>query len=818
MDAAAVDKSHLEREMKMKECVRSLKVLYGDKVRGRLITLCQPSQAQYQRAMETVLGKNIDAIVVEDEATAFSCLQYLKDQRIGVATFLPLKTLRVTPVNEMLRRQLRGNFRLATDIILSEESDRRAVEYACAGALVCKDLSEARHFAFTDPNTREFRQKIVTLDGSVLHRNGNMTGGVRGGPGSGLGGRAEEMNLARLQEESKQWFNELSRLATSHRQADSITRLRHKVEATQGKLKHLTMDLENLRKEAERQKTKAAGLDDTINKKTAALDKAKVDAASKAGDVAEAEAKLQEAVDERFKDFTRKAKVKSVRDFEIHKVSAVAAQMERRVALSAQVSRLTSQIQYESGRDMQAPLSALREKVDKVKKEIASVENSLTKLQTDIAKEEEFKKEAEAKVADRESALTRAQTAFKELREEVQRAEREVVRVEKNIAAAQLQVNKVSSAKMELIRKCRLEHVDLPLASSSSSSASKRLSGKRGRGDSASAQKRRRGHPEGKRGGGMEDVEEEEEEDEEEEEEEESKRGLASRLGVSRGRLMGAGSDDSKHGSEASQLSQSQSPEDDEDVVLDYSTLPLDKQQCPVADIPKVRGAYADRQAELTAAADRMSPHSNVDEREQDVATRLRTNREAFEAKQRAQKLATEEFEAIKTARRARFMKAYESILKSIDGIYKMLTASGADQPGGRAYLSLENNEEPYLYGVNYTVTPPQKHYREMGSLSGGEKTMAALALLFAIHQYRAAPFFVLDEVDAALDSANVAKVATYIRARANEGLQCIVISLKDSLYSRADGLVGVFRDRENKTSGVLTFSLEDYADYAIGV
>jgi structural maintenance of chromosome 1 len=54
---------------------------------------------------------------------------------------------------------------------------------------------------------------------------------------------------------------------------------------------------------------------------------------------------------------------------------------------------------------------------------------------------------------------------------------------------------------------------------------------------------------------------------------------------------------------------------------------------------------------------------------------------------------------------------------------------------GGVAYLSLEDNDEPYLHGIKYHAMPPMKRFRDMDQLSGGEKTMAALALLFAIHR-----------------------------------------------------------------------------------
>ena len=111
-----------------------------------------------------------------------------------------------------------------------------------------------------------------------------------------------------------------------------------------------------------------------------------------------------------------------------------------------------------------------------------------------------------------------------------------------------------------------------------------------------------------------------------------------------------------------------------------------------------------------------------------------------------------------------------------------------------------ENPEEPYLEGINYNCVAPGKRFQPMLNLSGGEKTIAALALLFAIHSYQPAPFFVLDEIDAALDNTNIGKVASYIESRASnseDSMNVIVISLKDEFYSHADGLIGVCPDRD---------------------
>jgi structural maintenance of chromosome 1 len=126
---------------------------------------------------------------------------------------------------------------------------------------------------------------------------------------------------------------------------------------------------------------------------------------------------------------------------------------------------------------------------------------------------------------------------------------------------------------------------------------------------------------------------------------------------------------------------------------------------------------------------------------------------------------------------------------------------------------------------------PPMKRFRDMDQLSGGEKTVAALALLFAIHRYASparlvpianskqtphsfqpSPFFVLDEVDAALDNTNVAKVAHYIREHCSDTFQFVVISLKGSLYERSHSLVGIYRDQDVNSSSTLTLNVRMFA------
>ena len=189
-----------------------------------------------------------------------------------------------------------------------------------------------------------------------------------------------------------------------------------------------------------------------------------------------------------------------------------------------------------------------------------------------------------------------------------------------------------------------------------------------------------------------------------------------------------------------------------------------------------------------------------------------------LEAAKAAARDAAAAFAAKRAERYAAFMAAFNHIAAAVDPIYKALTRAPEHPVGGSAYLSTENAEEPFLHGVKFHAMPPTKRFRDMEALSGGEKTVAALALLFAVHSFRPSPFFVLDEVDAALDKVNVGRVASFVALAAAGGapgvrpFQSLVISLKDGFYDKADALVGVYRDAQAGGSRTLTLDLAAYA------
>ncbi|XP_028550354.1 structural maintenance of chromosomes protein 1 [Dendrobium catenatum] len=260
--------------------------------------------------------------------------------------------------------------------------------------------------------------------------------------------------------------------------------------------------------------------------------------------------------------------------------------------------------------------------------------------------------------------------------------------------------------------------------------------------------------------------------------------------------------------------------------VFDYSQLNRSYlQDMRLAEREKLEMDFKQRMEAFVAEIERTAPNLKALDQYEALQIKEKEVTEKFEAVRKEEKEASDKYNAVRQRRYELFMEAFEHISTNIDRIYKQLTKSHTHPLGGTAYLNLENEDEPFLHGIKYTAMPPTKRFRDMDQLSGGEKTVAALALLFAIHSYKPSPFFILDEVDAALDNLNVAKVAGFIRSKscsgarieqdgeAGCGFQSIVISLKDTFYDKAEALIGVYRDSEKSCSQTLTFDLTKYRE-----
>jgi chromosome segregation protein len=139
----------------------------------------------------------------------------------------------------------------------------------------------------------------------------------------------------------------------------------------------------------------------------------------------------------------------------------------------------------------------------------------------------------------------------------------------------------------------------------------------------------------------------------------------------------------------------------------------------------------------------------------------------------------------IETKKKDHFMKTFEQANNNFKSIFSNLFKKG------NAFLHLDNEKSPFEDGLSIKVKLTGNRYMDIKSLSGGEKTLTALSFIFAIQEYQPATFYILDEIDAALDKHNSEKLAKLIREYSSKA-QYVVISHNDSLISEADTLFGV--------------------------
>ena len=144
----------------------------------------------------------------------------------------------------------------------------------------------------------------------------------------------------------------------------------------------------------------------------------------------------------------------------------------------------------------------------------------------------------------------------------------------------------------------------------------------------------------------------------------------------------------------------------------------------------------------------------------------------------------------LKEERLALFREGFGTINSKLKEVYQHLTR------GGDAELEIVDAFDPFSDGVNFSVRPPKKSWKEVNKLSGGEKTLSSLSLIFALHYYKPTPLYFMDEIDAALDFKNVSIVGDYVKKRTKDA-QFIIISLRNNMFDLADKLVGVYKTHD---------------------
>jgi len=193
---------------------------------------------------------------------------------------------------------------------------------------------------------------------------------------------------------------------------------------------------------------------------------------------------------------------------------------------------------------------------------------------------------------------------------------------------------------------------------------------------------------------------------------------------------------------------------------------------------------------------------------------------EDYEAQQARAIELKDEFKRLEGQREELINLVNQLTDKKKEGLAKVFTAISENfkrvyaelSEGGEADLLLEDSEKPFEAGLILKVKPAHKKALRLEALSGGEKSLASMALIFAIQEYDPSPFYLLDEIDQNLDAVNAEKVARMIR-RNSATAQFVQISLRKVSLKEADHLIGVTMTPESVSEVIMRVNLADIED-----
>lgn len=742
---AKSERKESEREKLLSELVEKMKRLFPG-VHGRVIDLCKPTQKKYNVALTVALGKNMEAVIVDTKATALECIKYMREQRGGVATFLPLDSIHAPPLKESLRNI--ENATLVINLIQFPETVRRALQYCLANTLLCEDLENAKEIAFH----RQQRLKVVTLEGTLIQKSGIMSGGFSSL--SSASRKWDEKEVERLKKRREELLRSLEQIGDSFRRESEKEHLSSQLSSLKNRLSYSTSDNKITEKKLEEigeQRGEVEEQEKQLKKNREKLSKEKKGVDSEIEEKKESISKVEE---ELFASFTLQIGVKNIREYE-ERNEKRREMSEQLVKFADQLSSLKSRVEFNSSRNLSSRIEKMEafikeqeealEKVKKEEKKYKGKENELLKKLEEVKRDCEKKKEELSKVeAEREERKKRVQERVKERGA-----------VQEKVSMCKSELEKLRGKRGDLFKQCQVEQLELFTISSSN----------------------------------------------------EQPTPLSHALS-----LLPSGEKDPMQLSteEQSKLWKAQ-----DQIQLDFTPLSkeLRRVKWESEEYHSQIQTFTSKLSELATELAKLAPNLKAVERLSTVVDRLKEANESLETAKNATGKADTLFNKLKKKRYEAFMSAFQHVSSVIGDVYKQLTSSKGNPQGGQAYLSLLNAEEPFLHPVRFSAMPPSKRFRDMEQLSGGEKSVAVLSLLFSMQLYNKAPFFVLDEVDSALDSGNVALLANYLRKRSSSNdCQFVVISLKDDVYSLANSLVGVYKDQPNDTSRVLSLHLDAHA------
>lgn len=698
-----LDQSRLETLKNMKERYdgygNSIKRVmdYKDKnpgIHGVVADIIKVNK-EYETAVETALGGSIQHIVTDSSDTAKTMIEYLKKNRYGRATFLPLTS--ITNKNPFYNEKALlepGVIGLASSLVKTAPEYKTLTEYLLGRIVVVDHINNAIALA----KKYKYSMRIVTVEGESLNPGGSMTGGAFRNTSNLLGRRREieelrenglkntklvESLTIKITELDKQRVSLKEQGNTLHEQRQALflkkntnelnqNQINEKIQQLTQSLNRLTIENRDLEKQIEE-----------IRK-----NKEELNEGSKQQDDARQECQTQ--IDRYEEQLLVAAEEKKVLEDQVARINL-------------QYSSLVKEIEF----------SVINiDRVEVEKEQLTWEQQKLVSNKGNVAEE------------------------IKAILEKVEEMQATIAAVEKRLSLQQVSLSEQEQKKIEI----NLTHKDF---FQKREQISKQIT----------------------------DLDKE-----------------SFRLNSQQTKVQ----EDFQH------LSQYMW----EEYEITYHSVKEQRDEL-LTDLAGMKKALNELKANIrklgVVNVNAIEDYKNVSERYEFLSTQ---RDDILKAEENLKQIILE----MDIAMREQFTKRFAEIQEMFDQVFKELFG------GGKARLELEDEEDILETGIKIISQPPGKKLQNMMQLSGGEKALTAIALLFAIQRLKPSPFCLLDEIEAALDDANVKRFANYLH-KLTKDTQFIVITHRRGTMVAADVLYGITMQEKGVSTLVSVDLIENELD-----
>ncbi len=690
--------SDLERNMEgfsgsVKQIMRTVQKgeLHG--IFGTVAQLIQVNN-RYGIAIETALGASVQNLIVENEESAKMGIRFLRDNRAGRATFLPLTTIRGRRLTEQNLSQCAGFVAIASDLVECDARYREIAENLLGRIVIAEDIDSGTEIA----KKYGYCFRIVTMDGQVINAGGSFTGGSVQKTGGMLTRKTELQELQntietfaircqQAEEQARLYADEVSEAEKSlNQQSDIYQGLQRKFLQAQNEAERQQFPVSQYRKNEQDFEQQMQNLKQSSADADETLASVRLAQANKNIEIADAEASITGAKDKKLQMQQERERLSE--QFGNLKIRLAQAEKDKESAQMT-LENARSAVEQAKIRNEQysAELAEHQKIIDEKTKAVSEQETLLSETEQQIVASEETAKKATESHDAQNIQIRELQSGLNAYHASKEKFSAEVTRLSERVSSLTQESDSLVNKLLEIYEMTRSEAKEFAQPIEDMNTAKKRLS--------------------------------------------ELKQKIRALGNVNVGAI-----------------------EEYKEVSERYEFL--SKQ---MKDVRKSK-------QELEKL---------IDELTQEMC-----------------RIFTESFAVIN--------RNFKEIFVDLFG-------------GGKAELTLTEPENVLTSGIEINVAPPGKVIKNLISLSGGEQSFVAIAIYFSILRLRPAPFCILDEIDAALDEANVRKYARYLKHFINH-TQFVLVTHRRSAMEEANVLYGVTM-QENGISRLL--KLENAEDAVTG-